>query len=162
MLKFIEAEWHVYEPVNDAIITSDNGLSPARRQPIIWTNDDTLSIRPFGTHFNEILFEIQEFSFTKIHLNISSARCRPFCLGLNVLGPSCEVPVFFSHLYKNRINYIVDQGSQALLSTILPHIYTISWHVGQSSPPTWHKLRNCRCQIVKRRVAEWGIYAWVS
>ena len=40
---------------------SDNGLSPVRRQPIIWTNDGLLSIRPQATHFNEILFEIQKF-----------------------------------------------------------------------------------------------------
>ena len=30
------------------IIGSDNGLSPSRRQPIIWTNDGILLIRPLG------------------------------------------------------------------------------------------------------------------
>ena len=40
------AEWHIYVSVNYAIIGSDNGLSPVRRQPIIWTNDGSLSIRP--------------------------------------------------------------------------------------------------------------------
>ena len=37
------------------IIGSDNGLSPGRRQAIIWTNDGILLIGPFGTNFSEIL-----------------------------------------------------------------------------------------------------------
>ena len=40
---------------NLAIIGSDNGLSPGRRQAIIWTNAGILSIGPFGTNFSEIL-----------------------------------------------------------------------------------------------------------
>ena len=34
------------------IIDSDNGLSPGRRQAIIWTNAGILLIRPLGTHLN--------------------------------------------------------------------------------------------------------------
>ena len=67
------------------IIGSDNGLSPERRQAIIRTNAVILLIRPLGTNFSEILIEIQTFSFKKMHLKISSAKGRPFCLGLNVL-----------------------------------------------------------------------------
>ena len=65
-------------------IGSDNGLSPARRQAIIWTNAGILSIGPLGTNFNENLIEIHAFSFKKMHLKRSSAKWRPFCLGLNV------------------------------------------------------------------------------
>ena len=36
-------------------IGSDNGLSPGRRQAIIWTNDGILLIRTLGTNFSEIL-----------------------------------------------------------------------------------------------------------
>ena len=39
------------------IIASDNGLSPGRRQAIIWTNAGILSIGPLGTNFSEILIE---------------------------------------------------------------------------------------------------------
>ena len=67
------------------IIGSDNGLSPGRRQAIIWTNAGILLIRPLGTNFNEMLIEILTFSFTKMRLKVSSAKWRPFCLGLNVL-----------------------------------------------------------------------------
>ena len=66
-------------------IGSDNGLSPGRRQAIIWTNAGILLIGPLGTNFNEMLIEIHAFSFTKIHLKMSSGKWRPFCLGLNVL-----------------------------------------------------------------------------
>ena len=70
---------------NLAIIGSDNGLSPGRRQVIIWTNDEILLIRPLGTNFSEILIEINAFSFKKLLLKTSSAKWRLFCLGLNVL-----------------------------------------------------------------------------
>ena len=66
-------------------IGSDNGLSPGRRQAIIWTNAGILLIGPLGTDFSEILIEILTFSFKKMHLKLSSAKRRPFCLGLNVL-----------------------------------------------------------------------------
>ena len=66
-------------------IGSDNGLSPGRRQAIIWTNAGILLIGPLGTNFNENLIDVHTFSFKKMHLKMSSRRWRPFCLGLNVL-----------------------------------------------------------------------------
>ena len=67
------------------IIGSDNGLSPGRRQAIIWTNDGILLIRTFRTHFSEIVSEIHTFSFKKMHFKMSSGKWRPSCLGLNEL-----------------------------------------------------------------------------
>ena len=67
------------------IIGSDNGLSPGRRQAIIWTNDGILLIRTLGINFSEILSAIHAFSLMKMHLKMSSAKWRPFCLGINVL-----------------------------------------------------------------------------
>ena len=66
------------------IIGSDNGLSPGRHQAVIRTNARLLLIRHLGTNC-EILIGIQTFSFKKMHLKLSSAKWRPFCLGLNVL-----------------------------------------------------------------------------
>ena len=63
----------------------DNGLSPGRRLAIIWTDAGILLIGPWGTNFSEILIGIHTFSFKKINLKMSSAKWRPFCLGLNVL-----------------------------------------------------------------------------
>ena len=64
---------------------SDNGLSPGRRQAILWTGDGILLIRTLITSFSDILSEIHTFSFKKMHLKMSSAKWRPFCIGLNVL-----------------------------------------------------------------------------
>ena len=63
------------------IIGSDNGLSPGRRQAIIWTNAGILLIGPLGTNFDEILIEIRTF-----HSRKSMWKCRlqtwwPSCLG---------------------------------------------------------------------------------
>ena len=71
------------------IIGSDNGLSPCRRQAIIWTNAGILLIRTSGTNFSEILCAIHSFSFSKMRLKISSATWRLFGLGLNELSPWC-------------------------------------------------------------------------
>ena len=67
------------------IIGSDNGLSPDRRQAIIWTNAGLLSIGPLQTYFSENLIKIQQFSMKKMHMKMSSAKWRSLCLGLNVL-----------------------------------------------------------------------------
>ena len=71
---------------NLTIIGSDNGLSPGRRQAIIWTNAGILLIGPLGTNFGEILAEILTLSFTNMYLKVSSVKWRPFCLGLNVIS----------------------------------------------------------------------------
>ena len=65
------------------IIGSDNGLSPGRRQAIIWTNARILFIRTLGTNFSKIIIKIHSFSFKKMHLKILSAKGRLFSLGLN-------------------------------------------------------------------------------
>ena len=84
------------------IIGSDNGLSPGRRQAIIWTNDGILLIGPLGTNFSEILVGIQTFSFRKMHLKISSAKWRSFGLGLNVIKykpcPGMSVEIMGVHV----------------------------------------------------------------
>ena len=68
------------------ITGSDNCLSPGRRQAIIWTSAGIVLIGPLGTNFSENLIEILSFSFTKMRLKMSSAKWRPFCLGLKVLA----------------------------------------------------------------------------
>ena len=79
------------------IIGSDNGLSPGRRQAIIWTNAEIMFIGSLWTNFGEILIEIDTFSFKKMHLKLSSVTWQPFCFGLNVLisvsnSPTISIP----------------------------------------------------------------------
>ena len=73
------------------IIGSDDGLSPTRRQAIIWTNAGILLIRPLRTNFSEIFIEVYTFSFNKMHSKMSSGKWRPFCLGLNVLRQYIQI-----------------------------------------------------------------------
>ena len=71
---------------NLTTIDSDNGLSPGRRQAIVWTNVGILLIEPLGTNFSDILIEVITFSVKKMHLKMSSGNLWPFCLGLNELS----------------------------------------------------------------------------
>ena len=64
------------------IIGSDNGLSPVRRQAIIWTNAWLLFIGPLGTNFSEILIEIyiQENAFESVVCETVAILSRPQCI----------------------------------------------------------------------------------
>ena len=48
------------------IIGSDNGLSPRRRQAIIWTNAGILLIRPLGNLDQNSYIFIQENAFENV------------------------------------------------------------------------------------------------
>ena len=84
-------------------IVSDNGLSPGRRQAIIWTNAALLLIGPLGTNFVENLIEIHIFSFRKMYFKMSSGKWRPFCLGLNVLRTTHWQKLLLDQPWSNRI-----------------------------------------------------------
>ena len=88
------------------ITGSDNGLTPGRRQTIIWTNAGILLIGSLGTNFSEILIEIYRFSLKKMHLKMSSGKLRPSCLGLNVLNWRASGSIRSRH-WKNYI-YVFD------------------------------------------------------
>ena len=53
----IEVDWRIYASVQQAILGSDNGFSPIRRQAIIWTHADLLPIGPRWIIFSEMLIE---------------------------------------------------------------------------------------------------------
>ena len=99
-------------------IGSDNGLSPGRRQAIIRTNAGILLIRPLGTNFSEFLVEILMFSFKKTRLKVSSAKRRPFCLGLNELN---RTPVSLKwsvkHVSIDTALVIITMAKNVLLSS---------------------------------------------
>ena len=52
------------------IIAPDNGLSPSRRQAIIWTNPGILLIRTLGTNFSELISEMHTFSYQEIAVEV--------------------------------------------------------------------------------------------
>ena len=97
------------------IDVSDNGLSPGRRQAIIWTNAGLLSFRPLRTNFSENLIKIQQFSSKKMHVKMSSAKWRPSCLGLNVLSSSAEKRCWSMFYGQIHVLWLPgDQGSRAV------------------------------------------------
>ena len=113
---------------NLTIIGSDNGLSPGRRQAIIWTNVGILLIGPLGTNFSEILIENNTFSFRKMHLKMSSVKWWPF-----VSASMCkysQVSLQHNHIWQgihfgNTSGKNIDQ--QTALCTDKPH--TRAWHL---------------------------------
>ena len=123
------------------IIGSDNGLSPGRRQAIIWTNARKVLIRPLGTNFSEISIGIETFSFKKMYLKMSSAKWRPFCLGLNVLIKQCMV---FPKRWLYKYSYPCPEEKWDQLITY-DHVYCIHDHSENRLPLTW--LRHKRDKI---------------
>ena len=83
------------------IIGSDNGLSPDRRQAIIWTNVGIVLIRTLGTNFSEILGKTHSFSIKKMHFKMSSAKGH---LGLNELMLRLTMPGS-GHWYYHRLHW---------------------------------------------------------
>ena len=51
-------------------IGSNNVMSPAQRQAIIWSNAGILIVTMNG--FNDILIKMHQFTFVKIHLKMQS------------------------------------------------------------------------------------------
>ena len=93
------------------IIGSDNGLSPGRRQAIIWTNAGILLIGPLWTNFCEIVIKISTFSFKKMRLKMSSAKWRlflpqPQCVKHQMLmfkAKTGEIAIYLSFPHKTDL-----------------------------------------------------------
>ena len=113
---------------NLAIMGSDNGLSPGRRQAIIWTNAGILLIGSLWTNFSAIWIGIQTFSLKKIHLKMSSAKWRLFCLGLNVLN---HLPPDFS---ESVVTCSI--SLEYAIGFFLCHVSSLSYHFPDSRDVT--------------------------
>ena len=117
--QLIEAQWRIYALThicvgNLTIIGSDNGLSPYRRQAIIWTNAGIVLIGPL------ILIKIHTFSFKKSNFKLLSAKSQPFCLGSNVLTLTWIRWIIFIHWVP--LNWIIinlDNASSHCLQTLM-------------------------------------------
>ena len=92
------------------IIGSDNGLSPARRQAIIWTNAAILLIRPLGTN----LF-IQENAFENIACEMASILSRPQCVNAqSIAAPNSNITwiAWLTKIYFDKLgNWMLVIGS---------------------------------------------------
>ena len=123
------------------IIGSDNGLSPGRRQAIIWTNAGLLSFGSLGTNLSEILIEIHTVSSKKMHLKMSSGKWRPFYVGLNVLNNRCmmvHVVVIFPYGRQGSVCPISHWSRDKMAATS----QTIFWNAF-----TWMKMCESRLRF---------------
>ena len=80
------------------IIGSDNGLSPGRRQAIIWTNDGILLIGPLATNVSVILIENSYIFFQENAFENIVWKMAAICLGLNVVNWLEKSPKIWCHL----------------------------------------------------------------
>ena len=112
-------------------IGSDNGLSPGRRQAIIWTIAGILLIGTLGTYFSEILIGIQTFSFKKMHLKMSSAKWRPFVKVIHHSRIGCESTDLEWILLK-RVPWSLFSFLSVFLYHCLPALYHL--YIWQVSP----------------------------
>ena len=121
---------------------SDNGLSPWRRQVIIWTNAAILLNGPLGTNFSEISIENIAFSFQKMHLNMSSGKWPPFCLGLNVSKHCINTLSIFVSLFV------------AVCDVCRVYYYIKWWYITRCKQ--WPRLKlclsNCSVYIMSRNI----------
>ena len=92
-----------------------------QHQAIIWTSAVLLSIGPLGKNCGENSTKIQNVSFTKMHLKISSAKRRPSCPGGDELNQNQNIFIQ-ENIFENIICKI-----SAILS--LP-LSTVQWTDG--------------------------------
>ena len=137
---------------NLTIIGSDNGLSPGRRQAIIWTNAGILLIRPLRTNFSEILIEILTPSLKKMGLKVLSTKWRPFCLSLQCVNPhDAETGIFWDKLVNTMAadchtpcvvsRHDVDCVQYRLLHS--PSLVAIGLSVGYETWPPISEVQKC-------------------
>ena len=121
----------MYASVKYTNVSTDTGVSPRRPTAIIWTNVGILLIGPLGTEFSEILIEIETFTGKKMHLDMTSAKWRPYCLGLNILIPG----------------YQHDEDAENTMSTMhgswhCLYVSSLCYRITVTSLWTWWRLKS--------------------
>ena len=81
---------------NQTIIGWDNGVSPGRRQAIIWSNGGIIFIRTLGTNFSEMLSKksyivIHENSFQNVVCEMAAILSRSQCVKTLTPGKSSGI-----------------------------------------------------------------------
>ena len=100
---------------------------------------------PLGTNFSEILIEIQNFSFAKMHLKIWSARLRQLCPGEHELNGEKRTPPFQPILGKQSIGSSWINVIVALSNTCLMvcKILIIGYQLGTPDHIVYELLALC-------------------
>ena len=112
-------------------IGSDNGLSPGRRQAIIWTNAGILLIRTLGTNFSEILNVIHAFHSRKC---IWKCRLRN---AIHFPWPQCAKVVIIHHNLYCRLHA---WNGYSLILMIMSWVDMLKKHAIHWMKLLWHEL----------------------
>ena len=120
---------------NLTIIASDNGLSPGRRQAIIWTNAGILLIWPLGTNFGEISNEIQTFSFQEnpfqnVVWKMAAILSRPQCVKATPCWLIIIIIIITTTIIIINSNYSValTRGFTSISLSSVPPLGTVTIH----------------------------------
>ena len=126
------------------IIGSDNGLTPARRQAIIWTNAGILLIGRLGTNFSEILIGIQIFSFTK------NTRENLVCEMASILSqPQCVKETPKVHVTGTLWGESSGQWWIPCTKGQKCHVMTTSWSLGNAH---YHVINSLRAKFFRGNI----------
>ena len=96
-------------------------------KPLSETMQEYWQLDSQETNFTEILIEILTFPFKKMRLRVSSAKWRPFCLGLNVITDSGS-PVITTEIFVRKLTILCPKPSMSMViynSIFVGHI--LSW-----------------------------------
>ena len=148
--------WHILVCELDGVWIingSDNGLSSVGRQAIIWANGDILSIRPRGTYFSEVLFQMKQFSLMKMHLKMTV--CKNVChfVRASVSGWQCVLLTLIRWMFQW---WSAGHGSRWCVS---PCICGVG-HQGLQ-PAAFVCLWECRVRLLHGPKAAGGCYCMV-
>ena len=158
-------QWRIYASEDQAGIDSDYGLAPNRRQAIIWTNCDLLSVRTIGTNFNGIWIKMQQFYSRKCIWNC--------CLQLG--GHSVSASMCQHNMMQFGIEPAADTTNQLLEKKALCHLVCgecnqIDWigctmYWTQFTTTIRHYTRQSLCEIMflcSSCVNKHYVFGWMS
>ena len=130
------------------IIGSGTGLSPGRRQAIIWTNNGILLIRTLGINFSEIFSKIQTFSFQTNNLKISSAKWRQFC---QCIKGNCMTAHWVLFWYKDSLFWSMYFYYEDTTVVRPPYLYLGNPFAGKTTFLNWkaHLFFSCTTFRIK-------------
>ena len=115
---------------------------PVRHQAITWNYDDSFSIGPFGTNFNEIWFKIRKLSLKKMYSKMWSAMCllgdnelrvHPGCIRNTILvtTSSADVPGILTHWGQSKMTAVFQTTFSNAFSwmKIVPFWWKFHWNL---------------------------------
>ena len=137
--------------VNWVNIGPDNGLSPIRRQAIIWTSAGLLSIGHLGT----FLIKTQNFSLTKMHLKMASVLFMRKWVQDHFMPGSIWIRRFYNCIHNSyHVNQWVGTNEMNSKDQLLKS------HDAPVPCPTMHHFVTEICACFCYKMLHYGTFVW--